>query len=833
MNFDSDDTKKLPFQVEIRRKGISKPYNNSGHYSKHVAHNQNKIKEQEVKNQIAQENIENLKKSLPNPTTNNSYVNPLKAAFLKREEEQVLAEKKRQEQQTQKLLYQEYKRKQEAFKAQKQNYINNSNAKKSVVAPRFSHYSPTNNPNINSNSTTNVRSYGTNNNNTAPINKLNIYNTGAMTNVTQTFNNTPKQQYNKKTAKETKRKKVLKAVKDDFDWKKYVGDDGNENIVKNRKSSNNKIKDKNTNIPKEMITITKDMTLGSLSHLISVPLDRLMRQAQEIGVDQDSQKVIDKDALFLILDMNGFGCHIYGTEESFNDYLKINKEECKEIRPPVICVMGHVDHGKTSFLDKIRESRVVDIEAGGITQNITLWQLDQYGKAIFIDTPGHSVFSIMRKVGLNLTDIVILLIAGDDGVKDQTIEILKAIQIKKNNKKANPINIIVGITKVDKLDKATKEKNLANIYNEISKYDLVPESYGGDIKVICISNKTGEGIKEMLECIEATKGKMSEALQYNQNRHGIGIVVNAYMEKGMGAVAYVLLKQGTLKIGDKFISGKISGKVRLILSPNSAKNCTPNNIIKITGFNDGMPHSGDDFIVMEDENLMKNVLLVRNRISSVEKQESLLNILNTDKIDILLKTDTMASLEALELALINVSHTTNIKIFSQSVGNVMLSDVEMAEEFGLVIVGFNTKIDTNAAQLVKITGVKYISGNIIYRILEDMEMLTKKTEVISVETLVGTCEVRHIFTFNKIVISGCRVLDGSIFHSIHHICEIFRDTKSIYKGSISSMKKEKDNIKEAKQGIDVGIIFDGFNDIQIKDIIKCYHVVVETKVIEG
>lgn len=833
MKFNSDDTTKLPFQVEIRKKnGQSKTYNTNNNFNNNK--NINKLKDMEEKSQQTQENFDHLKKSLEN-NKNNVGINPLKAAFQQREEARIAAEKllekKRQEQQAQRLLYEEFKRKQALKNTMYQKNFNrpygntNSNMdpnKRVVTAPKF---------NNQINSMNNRKPYD-NTNKSAP--RFNIYNSGIVKNILNNpvlNNNYPKPSIglNKKNTKDTippKKKKVLKAIDNDFNWQKYMEDGERSSQIKKNNQKNHQKKDKN--IQKIPITITQDMNLSSLSKLISVPTDLLIKQAKDLGVSDDIYKILEKDALFLILDMNGYVCNIYGTEEHFNDYMKINKEDCKNIRPPVICVVGHVDHGKTSFLDNVRKTSMVDTEAGGITQNISLWQLDQYGQAIFIDTPGHSVFSVMRKVGLTLTDIVILLIAGDDGVKDQTIEIMKIINSERKNKN---LKVIVGITKIDKVDKATREKNLGNIYNEMTKYDLLPEAYGGEIKTIMISNKTGEGIKEVLETIEEIKQNISSELAYNKERGGIGLVVNTCVEKGIGTVAYILLKQGTIKIGDKFLCGNTSGKVRLILLPKGKKSANSENIIKITGF-ENMPKSGDDFIIINEDKLLKDMLLFRNKIIEPKKENNIFNLLNQDKISIILKADTAASLESLENALIGLSNKISIEIFNSSIGSVMLSDVEKAIEFNLTIVAFNTKIDNDAIATIKNKQIKLINNNIIYRILEEIEILTTKNEVITVETLVGTCEVRHLFTFNNIVIAGARVLSGSIFHSIEHTCEIFRKGQSIFKGDISSMKKDKDNVKEGKIGTDIGIIFENFNKLEIGDIIKCYKISTETKIIE-
>lgn len=819
MKFDSDDTKQLPFQVEIRRKTSPPKTPNKNNYSFH-----NKSKEaqkNEEKLQATQESIENLKRSIENAPKAPAYVNPLQAAFKQRQDEKIAAEKRKQEAINQKLLYEQYKKRQEALRLQRESNLqnNNINHKRSIIAPRFQTNlaGRVNRPSLGSTPTTKPEGR--------------IYNTNALGRVAPTapkVYSTPPKKANVKF-KADRKKKLLQGSSDNFDWRKHVEDDfSNETTQKNRKI--NKSKDKSSSSHKEMITINQDMTLSSLCRLISVPVERLARQAQDLGVDTDLHKVLDKDALFLLLDMNGFGCNIYGTQELFNDYIKINENECVEIRPPVVCVLGHVDHGKTSFLDRIRETKVVDVEAGGITQTITIYQLEQYGRAIFIDTPGHSAFKLMREIGLAATDIVILLIAADDGIKEQTTEIIKAIY---KGKYINHIKIIIGITKVDKLDKTTREKNINSICGELSKHDIVPEIYGGDTKVIEISSKTGEGIQSMLNTIEATKLEMTNKLKYNAHRPAIGIIINAYLEKGIGTVGYVLLKHGVLKTGDKFISGKTSGKTRLILSPAKLKECDPTHIIKITGF-DGMPKPGDDFIVINNEELMKDILLFRNKIhdlESLKNKESLTNLLNKEKIHLLIKSDTIAALESLEKALLSLSSTTLIKIFSQGVGPIIVSDVEKAIEFDVVIVGFNVKVDGEAAQMLKGKNVKCITDNVIYRILEEVTLLTKKTETISVETQVGVCEVRHIFSFNKTVVAGGRVIEGSIFHNIHHICEVIRNKVSIHKGTISSMRREKDNIKEAKLSTDVGIVFDNFNKLEVGDRIICYKITTETRVI--
>jgi translation initiation factor IF-2 len=877
MKFNRDDKSNLPFSVEFKRK--KNPSNNFNN-------NSIKINEIEKKSQDMENNILHLKESLEKESSKpetSTKVNPLKLAFQQKEvvrlEAEAIAKKKLQEAQNQKLLYEKYKKQRE--EQNKQNYQNNFNKntnfsenKRTITAPRFQNQFNSTDSNINlqgnyqsnrnntggyqGNNTgsgyqgnrNNTGGYQGNNtgsgyqgnrNNTGGGYQGNRLNTGGFVDPRKTFlqNNIQKMLAKSSFSPAikpvrsfggpspfVKKKKVLGSV-EDFDWRKHLNNDNEITSLNKKSKSKNKFKNKEKDLLKKNITITQDMNLTSLSKLISVPLDFLTKQAKKLDISEDVHKILDKDALFLILDMNGFNCNFYGTEEHFSEFMKINEEECTKVRPPVICVVGHVDHGKTSFLDNIRKSNVADKEAGGITQNISLWQLEKYGRAIFIDTPGHSVFSIMRKVSLNLTDMVILLIAADDGIKDQTIEIMKVIS---NERKTKEIKVILGITKIDKIEKNKFDKTLNNIYSEMTKYDLVPFEYEGDIKTFLISNKTGEGISELLSYVEELK-KDNNLLKYNEKRGGIGTIVNSYMEKGVGIIAYVLLKQGEIKIGDKFIYGKNSGKIRLILEPKNAKTVNCENIIKITGFGDEMPNSGDDFIVVNDDNLMKNILLMRNKILEETPQKEF-DLSNKEKVNILLKTDTVTSLESLKQMLLKLTNKVIIEIFSTGVGNVTLADAEKAYEFNLVIIGFNTKIDGDAKNYIKNKDIKLINENIIYRIEEEVELLTKKTEEVTIETLVGSCEVRHLFTFNNIVIAGSKVLSGSIFHSINHVCEIFNKNVSVFKGTISSMKKDKDNVKEGKIGTDVGIIFDNFNKLEIGYIIKCYKVSVETKIIE-
>lgn len=864
-----DRNDKLPFKVEIRSKTnkTDKNINQSSNMQ-----NAQKIKQQEVKTQEVQSSLDSLKKTLTEGTK--SYFNPLQHSLIKKnleEEKKKQLEAQKKEQLISQQIYNDYKKRNINQGAPRRDSYGfnkrvgssttpsgSGEGKRTLVAPKFiRNVRPAsgaiqqgqngyNRPNFVAGAggerTFTPKTYDKTSkppfaktfartdrpDNRKPGQSMNIFSSGL---ARQMLNSTAASvrsggqnstSYQKKKpmdlSKEKKNNKPLKDRRGDtFDWRRYV--DSDDMLTANHKGKKTKAK-KSTIKKMTTITLNTAVSMVDLSQLVSIPIDTLMANAKSLGVYvNNTQDILDNSLVALILEMNHINCNFYGSEEQFKDYIKIEEASCDSSRPPVICVLGHVDHGKTSLLDCIKKTKVVELEAGGITQNISLYQLKEYGNSIFIDTPGHSVFSTMRKVGILLTDIVILIIAADDGIQDQTREIIEVL--KHYQKK-----IIICITKIDKVDNFNPSK----IYNELTtNYEIVPEEYGGDVPVVRVSNRTGEGIKELLETIYKTKDVLN--LKYNSKRAAIGTVVNSYVEKGFGIVTYILLKQGILKVGDEFVSGKTSGKVRFIFTPNSVKTCSPNDIIKVVGFED-LAVSGDDFVVVENNKLKQEIIdLRKNGMLEAQKESdgNLLTNLGKKKISILLKADTVASLSSLSDALKKLSNDqVIISIFSQGIGPITDSDLQKALEFDLCIVAFNVKVPREFNEKIKV-----ISSNIIYHILDEVVDITKQKKKVKKEELVGTGEVIELFKFDKIVIAGSKITSGSIFHSDDYVCEIFRNNKSIFKGHINSMKRTNNRIREAKNGTEVGIVFENFNNIELKDQIKCYKIVEEMVVIEG
>lgn len=805
MKFNSKDTKHtFPFKIEIRKN------------KNKIMNNFNKNFEQESKTQNTKNNFEHLKKSLSNSSNNinTSYVNPLKITFQKKEEEKILLEqlieKKKKEQLEKKRMIEEYKKKQQKIFLSSKNRNLNSENKNSF----FKNSTYINNNNTgNNNLKKNYSNYNNNKNNIPNFNKTNVFTTGLKplfsTNNSlnnKNLNNKMKKNITNNKDKNNKKKLLKKNEKENFSWKNYLDSE-----IKNK----NNLSKKKMNIKSKNCfsnSVNEDVNLEISTNLLNLILNTNILPENVLLKYKEINDFLLKYNFSLDINL------LEDIQKEMDNLLKIDNDSLS-IRPIVVCVLGHVNHGKTSFLDKIKNTRVVDKEAGNITQEIHIYSVDNL---FFIDTPGHSVFDKIRDLAINVTDIIILIIDITEGIKEQTKEILEKIYNK---------NIIIVLTKVDKVSGSIKENLIHQITNNLYKYNLIIEKNGGNIPLIEVSNLTGEGINDVFLYIEVIKNNIN--LKYNSKSIGKGIVINAWQEKGRGIVASILLQQGSLKIGDNFIAGKTFGKVKNIIKPTGLKVCEPKDLIEINGFNNS-PISGDNFIIINDEKLIKNILLIRNNSSSNITNNNSLSILQNldkEKIYILLKTDTLTSLEAVSSSILKINCQKILNIFSKSIGNLVLSDAEKALEFKLIIVVFNTSVDKDALSFIQKNNIKLIEGNVIYKILEEIILNTKTEEIYIQENIVGTCEVKQIFAFDKQKISGCRVLNGSIFHSKNHICEVKRNGKVIFKGNIISMKHNKDNIKEAKTGIDVGIILNNFQDYELKDEIICYQIIKEIKLI--
>lgn len=749
--------------------------------------------------------MQNLKDSLHKDPSKDTPINenPLKKSIEVIEKQKIsdielknqLLEKQKLEKQ--KFIFNQYKR---------QKYIKESSNTPHQNNNRFGVIKNSNNT-INNN----------NNRFTRPMNveelknrmQINIHN-NPLKNVRNNFNNTNTNTTNSST--NPNNKLIYKNLKDTSPKPNTFKPTNNKKKLFVKKEEIEKtipktlnIKKKTQKIEKKEIIITDEkMTLRELSKISNISIAILSETSKGLGIMKNDYDLLTSDEMGLILELNDCRVNINKISDRIKAFLE--DTETNDERIPVVVVAGHVDHGKTSLLDYIRKTNVTDKEKGGITQKISIDRVDKNGGMLFIDTPGHNVFSVMREVGFIVTDIVVIVVAADDGIQPQTIEVIESV-------KNRNIAVIIAITKIDKFV-GNKEK----LYNSFLQYGLTPTKYGGDVNVVEVSSKTGEGIDTLLEIIQLEKSKCS--LMYNKHRNGVGYILDSCMEKGFGIVASVLLKNGTMRTGDNFIIGKSGGKIKLLFANGkNVKEANCNDIIKITGLN-VLPDLGEEIIVVNDKKLLEEFLSHRENLQQYHNTIVSDHCFNREIINILLKTDTLTSINSLEKVLKGYSNKhVVINIFAKELGDISSLDVKRAEELNLIIIGFRVKTSETK------TLVKIIASDIIYDILDEINKLTNKTEIIKKETKIGVAEIRKIFTFDKTQIAGCMVINGVIKRKI--ICEVVRNDKVIHRGELLSMKRQNDDLKEAKEGYEVGIILNNFNNFQVNDKIIGYEIIEE------
>jgi translation initiation factor IF-2 len=488
-------------------------------------------------------------------------------------------------------------------------------------------------------------------------------------------------------------------------------------------------------------------------------------------------------------------------------------------RPPIVTVMGHVDHGKTTLLDAIRKSRVVEGEAGGITQHIGAYQVMRNGEAItFIDTPGHAAFTEMRARGAKVTDIVVLVVAGDDGVMPQTLEAL-------DHAKAAKVPIIVAVNKMDK-----PQSNPERVMNELAERDLLPEAWGGRTPYVMVSALKRQGIDELLDVIQLISE--IEEFKANPNRLAKGTVIEASLDKGRGPVATLIIESGTLHIGDYIVIGNTYGKVRTMTDDLKKRynEAVPSQPIEVTGLNE-VPQAGDIFMAFTDERITRDIALerqARHRESEAKimKKASLDKMFgemeSTEKeLNIIIKGDVQGSIEALKnlLEKINIDGF-HVNVVRSSVGAITENDVTLASASHAILIGFNVRPTAAVKLVADQQGVEIRLYNIIYRIQEDIEAALKGMLVPTFEEIVtGQVEVRETFKISKIgTIAGCYVTDGVIKRDA--LVRVIRDGIVVYEGKLASLKRFKDDAKEVKQGYECGLSIENFNDLKNGDIIE-------------
>ena len=575
------------------------------------------------------------------------------------------------------------------------------------------------------------------------------------------------------------------------------------------------------------ITVIAPITVKDFADQLGVSVSTVITKLIGLGVMANQNQSIDEDTCILLADELGVEIDIEepkldeSIEEEYG-LLKKDKERDLKTRPPVVTVMGHVDHGKTSLLDSIKKTHVTQSEAGRITQHIGAYTVNLAGKKItFLDTPGHEAFTSMRLRGAQTTDIAVLVVAADDGVMPQTLEAI-------SHARSAEVPIIVAITKIDK-----PEANPERVKQELMNENLLAEEWGGDTIVVGVSSKTGEGIDELLEMILLV-AEMRE-LKANPNRRAIGTIIEANLDKAKGPMATILIKNGTLRFGDSIVSGVCSGRIRAMQDDKGkqVKKAGPSMPVVVLGLNE-VPNAGDTIYAVNDDKTAKaiadkNAEITREKRLSQTTKISLDNLFekiseeDVKELNIVVKADVKGSVEALNQSLLKLStDEVKISIIHSGVGGINESDVTLASASNAIVIGFNVRPNINAIELAKAEDVEIRTYRVIYEIINDIEQAAKgMLDPDIVEEILGRCEIRQTFKLpNNQMVAGVYVLNGKILRNSK--VKVLRDDVVIHEGDIASLKRFKDDTKELATGFEGGLVIDGFNDIKEGDLLESY-----------
>ncbi len=574
------------------------------------------------------------------------------------------------------------------------------------------------------------------------------------------------------------------------------------------------------------VAIPETITVAELAKRMSVKAAEVIKVMMGLGAIATINQVIDQDTAIIVVEEMGHKSRLLkenAIEDNLGDVL--SKGSHMESRAPVVTIMGHVDHGKTSLLDHIRRTRVAAGEAGGITQHIGAYHvITPKGKITFLDTPGHAAFTAMRARGAQATDIVILIVAADDGVKPQTIE---AIQ----HAKAANVPIIVAINKMDKPD-ADPDR----VMNELSVHEVIPESWGGDTMFVKISAKSGLGIDELLDAVLL----QSEVLELTANTDGAakGVVIESRLDKGRGPVATVLVQSGTLRKGDILLAGLQYGRVRALVSDNGTHvdSAGPSIPVEVIGLS-AIPHAGDEAVVVPDEKRAREVALFRQgkfrdvKLARRQKStlEGIFETMATEEakvLNVVLKADAQGSVEAIADALVKLStDEVKVEIIANGVGGITESDVHLAIASDAILIGFNVRADSGAKRLAEHESVSLYYFSVIYDIVDQVKgALTGMLAPQFKEEIIGIAEVRDVFRSPKLgAIAGCMVIEGVIKRN--HPIRVLRDNVVIYEGTLESLRRFKDDVIEVRQGFECGIGVKNYNDVKAGDLIEVFETV--------
>lgn len=623
--------------------------------------------------------------------------------------------------------------------------------------------------------------------------------------------------------------------KENYKKKDYRDDDREERLPKGKKQKpmSQPVKPQPKPVEKEeekikMITIPETLTIQELADKMkiqpSVIVKKLFMQGKIVTVNQE----VDFDTAEEIA--MEFECLVEKEEvvDVIEELLKEDEEDESTMvkRPPVVCVMGHVDHGKTSLLDAIRNTNVIDREAGGITQHIGAYVATINGENItFLDTPGHEAFTAMRMRGASSTDIAILVVAADDGVMPQTVEAI-------NHAKAAGIEIIVAVNKIDK-----PSANVERVKQELTEYGLIAEDWGGSTIFVPVSAHTHEGIQDLLEMILLTAEVME--LKANPNRAARGLVIEAELDKGKGSVATVLVQKGTLHVGDAIAAGSAHGRVRAMMDDKGrrVKEAGPSQPVEILGLND-VPNAGEVFVGCESDKEARafaETFISQNKVKLLEETKSKMSLDdlfnqiqegNLKELDIVVKADVQGSVEAIKQSLLKLSNDeVVVKIIHGGVGAINESDVILASASNAIIIGFNVRPDATAKDIAEREGVDLRLYRVIYNAIEDVEAAMKgMLDPVFEEKVLGHAEVRQTFKASGVgTIAGAYVLDG-IFERNCSV-RLIRDGIVVFDGPLASLKRFKDDVKEVRTGYECGLVFENYNDIKEGDQVEAYKMV--------
>lgn len=606
------------------------------------------------------------------------------------------------------------------------------------------------------------------------------------------------------------------------------------NKKRNKHNKNNRLREvahkqptqrKDKPLP-DVLEYTEGMNAQDLAKLLHRPSAEIIKKLFMLGVMINQNQSLDKDTIELLATDYGIEAQ-EKVEVDVSDIDKMFEDEQQNTahlvkRPPVVTVMGHVDHGKTTLLDKLRHSHVTEHEAGGITQEIGAYQVHYSDNLItFLDTPGHAAFTEMRARGANITDITVLVVAADDGVMPQTVEAIHHAQAAKTP-------IIVAVNKIDK-----PGANPDRVTEELAKYNLIPEDWGGDTIFVKISAKFGKNLDELLDMI-LLQAEMME-LKANPDQNAAGSVVEARLDQGRGSVATVLVQQGTLHVGDPIVVGNTFGRVRTMTNENGRRinAATPSTPVEITGLNE-VPEAGDRFVVFDDEKTARAAGEARaKRAQDKERQRTshvtLDNLFATMKkgemktLPIIIKADVQGSVEALSQSLQKIKvDGVRVDIIHQAVGAISQSDVTLAEASNAVIIGFNVRPTPVAKSMADSSNIDIRLHRVIYNAIEEVEDAMKgMLEPVYKEETIGEVEVRQIYKASKVgTIAGGMVTSGKITRDAK--VRLVRDGVVIYEGELGSLKRFRDDVKEVKSGFECGLTIENYNDIKENDVIEAY-----------